>query len=1003
MKAPPVSDLPIGTVTFFFTDIEASTRLLQHLGDAAAAQVFDDHRRLLRAAFESGGGRELQDQGDGFLVVFQSAHDAVHSAVAAQRDLDTHPWPTGASLRVRIGLHTGEPTSAAGGYVGLDVHRAARICSAGHGGQILMSETTRSLVEHDLPPGVSLRDLGAHRLKDLTRPEHVFQLVVPGLPADFPPLKSLDALPNNLPVQLTSFIGREREIGQIKNLLATARLLTLTGSGGAGKTRLAFQAAAELLGDFTDGVWLVELGSLTDPTLVPQRVASTLGVHEEPGRPLIETVSAFLYPKSLLLLLDNCEHLLPVCAQLAHTLLRKCPHLRILTTSREALGMEGELAYRVPSLSLPDPQHLPSLDGLTQYEAVRLFIDRAFLSDPRFVVTSSNAAPVAQVCHHLDGIPLAIELAAARVRVMSAEQIAARLDDRFRLLRGGSRTAPPRHQTLRAAIDWSYDLLSEKEKVLLRRLSVFAGGWTLEAAEAVCAGGGVEAIDTVDLLTQLADKSLVSVETQDKESRFRLLETVRQYSKDRLLESGEGSEVRWRHREWCLGLVEKAERELHGPGQQVWLGQLEIEHDNLRAAMAWSKTQEDGAELGLRLAMGLWWFWSVRGYWSEGRQWLEGMLAANDSSPAATRTTAFNRAAVLAFRQGDYQGAKALYEESLALSRKLAHRHGIASSLHNLGLIAMHQAEYEQATPVLEESLTLFRELGDQQGIAASIHQLGFVAMHQGDYDRATALLEESLSLFRGLKNIVETAASLSNLGVVARYKGDHGRAEALLHESLALSREIGDKGAIASALRNLGAVAWHEGEYGRATALLDESLVLCRELGDKGGIAAALQNLGFIALHQGDYARAAALIDESLVLSRELGDNVGIAASLSMQAMVARYQGNAERAATLYRESLALRWKLGEKRGIAECLEGLAEVARAQRQAERAARLFGAAEALREAIGAPLPPDDRARYGRQPAVWSGMDEGEVAAASARGRAMTLEQAIGYALRVEAS
>src|SRR6516225_8299379 len=464
-----------------------------------------------------------------------------------------------------MGLHTGEAISSTGDYIGLDLHRAARICSVGHGGQILVSETVKVLISPDPPADASVWDLGVHRLKDLRDPEHLFQVVHPDLAADFPSLKSLDARPNNLPIQLTSFIGREREKAEVGRLLFISHLVTLTGSGGAGKTRLALQVAAEGLEEFPDGVWFVELAALSDPNLVLKAVASVLSGLEQPGPVMTETLADSLRGKSMLVVLDNCEHLVEVCAHLADALLRGCPNLRILATSREALGVTGETVWRVPSLSVPDPQHLPPLDGFKEYDAVRLFIDRAVASDPQFAVTISNAPAVAQVCHRLDGIPLALELAAARVRVLAVEQIATRLDDRFRLLTGGSRTAVLRQRTLRATMDWSFDLLSQEERALLRRLSVFAGGWSLEAAEAICSGNGVAASDILDLLTQLVDKSLVITETQSGEARYRLLETVRQYGWERLVESKEAAKIRTRHRNWYLEFAERAEPRLVGP------------------------------------------------------------------------------------------------------------------------------------------------------------------------------------------------------------------------------------------------------------------------------------------------------------------------------------------------------------------------------------------------------------------------------------------------------
>ncbi len=558
-------DLLTGTVTFLFTNIEGSTELLQRLDDRRYGEVLAEHQRLLRAAFQEEGGQEMDTQGDAFFVAFPRASNAVAAAVAAQLAITAHPWPEGVQVRVCIGLHTGEATIADSRYVGLNVHRAARICAAGWGGQILVSRATRDVVTHDLPPGVILRGLGEHRLKDLQRLEEIFQLLHPDLPTDFPPLRSLDVLPNNLPHQVTSFIGREWEMAEVKRLLPTTRLLTLTGPGGCGKTRLALQVAADLLEEFANGVWLAELAALSDSALVPQAVASALGVREEPGRSLLATLADYLQPKQLLLVLDNCERLIGACAPLAAALLRACPSLKILALSWEVLGIAEEVTYHVPALSLPDLRRLPSLEHLTQYEAVRLFIERAADALPTFAVTNQNARAVAQVCYRLDGIPLAIELAAARVKVLSVDQIAGRLDDRFRLLTSGSRAAPPRLQTLRATMDWGYDLLSEKERMVLRRLAVFAGGWTLAAAEAVCAGDRVEGFEVLDLLTRLVNKSLVSAEEQGEETHYRMLETVRQYAREKLLESGEADVVRGRHRDWDQRMAERADPELHGP------------------------------------------------------------------------------------------------------------------------------------------------------------------------------------------------------------------------------------------------------------------------------------------------------------------------------------------------------------------------------------------------------------------------------------------------------
>ncbi|HEX9532289.1 MAG TPA: tetratricopeptide repeat protein [bacterium] len=908
--------LPTGTVTFLFTDIEGSSTLLQRLGDRRYAEVLEEHQRILRDAFAKGNGQEIDSQGDSFLVAFSRARDAVATAVAAQQSLTEYPWPDGASLQVRMGLHTGEPISRTDRYVGLDVHRAARIGAAGYGGQILLSDAVSSLAGRDLPPGVSLRDLGNHRLKDLREPEHLLQVVHPNLPAAFPPLKSLNILPNNLPVQLTSFIGRGHEKAEVRKLLSTTRFITLTGSGGAGKTRLALQVAAEALEEFPDGVWLVELAALTNPSLVPKAVASALGIPEpeQPGRMLTETLADALRGKSVLVVLDNCEHLVPACAHLTTDLLGTCPNLRILATSREALGVTGETTWRVPSLSVPDLQRLPPLDHIAEYEAVRLFIDRAVTSAPQFAITRDNAPAVAQVCHRLDGIPLAIELAAARVKVLAVEQIAARLEDRFRLLTGGSRTALPRQQTLRAAMDWSYDLLSEQERTVLRRLSVFAGGWTLVAAEAVCSGDGVEASAILDLLAQLVDKSLVGVETKGNEARYGLLETVRQYGLDRLMESEKALIVRRKHRDWFLELVERAERELRGPRQILWLDRLENELDNLRAALEWSMKEAPAA--GLRLAGELQWFCQIRGHLSEGRKWLEDtLLIASDASPPV-RAKALWGVGQLSWPQGELELAGTVLRKSLTLWRELGDKRGMATALHTLGHVAENQADYGHANTHFEESLLLFRELGDKWGISWSLNCLGHVALTQGDDSRAKPLFEESLALCRETGDKWRTAYTLRNLGNVAGMRADYQRAMSSLDEGLALSRDVKDKYSIVACQNALGKIALKLGNHERAMTLFKESLTLRRDFADRRGIPECLEGLAGVAGGQAKPILAARLLGAAEIMR----ETIGTPLPPSDGAEYARQVSAA--GAALGQEGLAAAWAEGRAMSLEQAIE---------------------------------------------------------------------------------
>jgi predicted ATPase/class 3 adenylate cyclase len=593
--------LPTGTVTLLFSDIEGSTRLLQQLG-AGYEMLLADCRLLLRRAFQAHHGQEVGTQGDSFFVAFARATDAVSAAVEMQRALAGHAWSNGVTVRVRMGLHTGEPQLSAEGYVGLDVHHAARIMSAGHGGQVLLSHTTRDLVEHDLPGAVSLQDLGAHRLKDLQHPSHLFQLIIAGLPANFPPLRTLGSSLNNLPVQFTPFIGREQEVSAVQHLLQRVgvRLLTLTGPGGTGKTRLGLQVAAELSEVFPDGVFFVNLAPISDPALVVSTIAQTLGVKEVADQALLDLVKTFLREKQMLLLLDNFEQVVGAGVHVI-ALLAACPKLKVLVTSREVLHVRGEQEFAVPPLSLPDPKHLPDLLALSQYEAVALFIQRAQAVNPEFQVTNANAPAVAEICVRLDGLPLAIELATSRIKVLPPQALLARLGQRLAVLSSGARDVPARQRTLHNTIQWSYDLLSAEEQRLFQRLSVFVGGCTLEAAEAVCTVDSDQAMDIVDGVASLVDKSLVrQTEQEAEEPRLLMLETIREYGLECLAKSGALEQTRYAHAAYYLQLAEKAEPHLRSVQQSGWLARLDSEHDNLRAALRWLLDHEE-LEMAMRL------------------------------------------------------------------------------------------------------------------------------------------------------------------------------------------------------------------------------------------------------------------------------------------------------------------------------------------------------------------------------------------------------------------
>jgi predicted ATPase/class 3 adenylate cyclase len=859
-------ELPTGTVTLLFTDIERSTRLLERLGDRYV-EVLEVHRRLMRAAFARCNGREVVTEGDAFFVAFAKASEAVVAAVAGQRALAAHPWPDGVTLRVRMGIHTGEPIVVAQNYAGLDVHRAARICSAAHGGQVLLSQTTRALLGGELPCGVGLRDRGEHRLKDLTDPQRLYQLVIPGLPTDFPLLRTLGPQATNLPAQVTGFVGRQRELAEARRLLerAEVRLLTLTGPGGTGKTRLAIQAAAELVEAFPDGVIFVGLAPVTDPGLVVPAIAQALGAREAAGQSLLESLAEQVGDRRLLLVLDNFEQVL-AAAPVVVELLGACPQLKVLVTSRAALHVSGEQAYPVPPLSLPDQRDATDLQGITASEAVMLFMERAQAVNPSFALTDANAPVVAEICRRVDGLPLAIELAAARSRLLSPRALLARLERRLQLLKGGARDLPARQQTLRATIDWSYALLEAGEQTLFARLAVFAGGCAMEAAEVVCDLDG--GLDVLAGLEGLVDKNLLQPrDGPDGDPRVVLLETVREYGLERLAERGEADAVARRHVDYYLGLAERAEPELLGPRQGAWYERLEADLDNLRAALAWSLGHRE-AEVTARLAASILPFWVSRSHANEGLRWLDGALKHRGSlsQPAL---------------------AKALTAKAF--------------------LLLQVEANPEQANTLLEESLALFQELGDTTWTVRVVSLLGLAAVRAGDLDRGVALREQALVLARDGADEFNLAMALQNLGSSLLKVGDYARARALFDESLALSRSVGEPEGIGLALWGLGMVALAEGHHRHASSLLEEALTLARKLGHLSSAASCLADLGVVALHETDYGRAAALFEEGLRLAPQLEGELVIAQCLWGVAVVAAAQGQPGRAVCLWGAAAAL------------------------------------------------------------------------------------------------
>ncbi len=950
-------ELPTGTVTFLFTDIEGSTKLAQQYPESMPG-LLARHNEILNQAVESHNGFVFQVVGDSCAAAFHNANDAVNAALEAQRKLHNEAWAP-SPIKVRMGIHTGaaqlqieSKDTPCSGYATLALTQ--RISSAGHGGQILLSQAAENLLRGQLPKDATLRDMGEKNLKDIFLPERIYQLNVPDLPSEFPALKTYEKTRHNLPLQLTTFIGREKEVEQIKKRLEKNHLVTLTGWGGIGKTRLSIQVASELLPEYPIGVWLVELAPLTDPALVPQSVCAALGVTPEGGTSPLDALINYMRAKKILLVVDNCEHLIDACAQLCDSLLHACPDLRIITSSREALGIEGENAHRVPSLSLPDPKS--GLHVIERSESVKLFMERAAALLPEFEMTEVNAPAIAQICKRLDGIALAIELAASRVKMLNVEQIATRLDDAFRLLTGGSRTALPRQQTLRALIDWSYNLLSDEERTFLRKLSIFMGGWTLEGAEEVCGNS-----DALDLLTHLVDKSLVSVDLEHgDEPRYYLLETIRQYAREKSTESGESGNSHKRHAAYFFQLAQKAKPELNGPNQQVWFERLEQEIDNSRFALNW--LLENDIEVAVQLASGLFWFWHTYCYWSEGREWYQRFLKDQDEQnhlPVIMKAQVLSEAGWLAADDMDTNQSMLLSKQSLALYREVGNRHGMAMALNTLGWIAYYLNDYSHATTLGKESLNLYQELGINSKFESELTLLGCIARAQGYYDQAMELFKESLKWARDVGGKAEIAYSLSQLGFVAWYQGDLEQAAILTEESLQLSREIRLGWNVAETLNTLGDIARTRGEYEQASRFYDESNVIWERLGHKREIGYLLYSRGWLARLQGDYIHASSFFTDGLRLWQEVGD----------------------------------------RRHTAECLEGLAGVELGFCKAELSAKLMGTAEIIREETSSPLPPVDRANYELDvAALRSQLGESNFTTAWAEGRAMTVDQAIELAL-----
>ena len=842
------------TLTFLFTDIEGSTALLKRLGEDVYAEVLAEHHSLIRSYLATHGGKEVSTDGDGFFAVFSSPRGCASAVIEMQRAIAAHEWADGEQLRVRMGVHSGEASDTSAGLVGLEVHRAARIAAVAHGGQILLSATAAALVRDRLPAGASVRDLGLHRLKDLGRPEQIFQLQGEGLEFEFPPLRSLDnpELPNNLPAQPASFVGRDVEVAEVRRLVGSARLVTLTGAGGCGKTRLALQVAAELLDGSGDGVWLVELASVSEQGAVPVAISEVLGIASRAGRPVLDTLLDALELQYVLIVLDNCEHLIEACADVANAILLRCPRVHLMATSREPLGIGGETIYRVPSLSLPNAEG-GDISAAEQSDAVALFVDRARAQGSECTLDEETGPLVVSICRRLDGMPLAIELAAARLRSMSLESLNDRLDQRFRLLTGGSRSALPRQQTLRATVEWSYSLLNNSEQSLLRRLSVFAESFDLEAAEEVCCLQDVEEFDVDDLLGSLVDKSLVVTEPSGGKARYRMLETIRQFAAERLVESDEveAAAIGAAHASYYLSLAELAAPHLFGPEQGRWFARLDADEANLQRALEHSTTERDGTERALRFGVALQRYWRVRG--GRNEEAIRLLTSVLERPEAQADTKLFAAALVtVAFVSSDITAALLAGERAVQIARQLDDDLLLIWSLGHLCAKCYFGGDPKRGLPLGKEAVARARLLGDEVLLANSL-RMYLLCSKIIDPARSEELFTEAISCAERSGDQYCIAHIENNAGVYALEEGNIPAARSHFEEALRVSHAIGYVNHY-QPIVNLGEVLREEGDHEGARSKFQDGLRILRRVGDRSGIAGANLWLAYLAVDSGDW-----------------------------------------------------------------------------------------------------------------------------------------------------
>jgi predicted ATPase/class 3 adenylate cyclase len=928
-------------VTFLLTDIEGSTRLWEEHGEAMGASL-QDHDRILRDAVEAAGGRVVKTTGDGLLAAFDDAGCAVLGAIDGQRSLARNTWGATGPLRVRMALHTGPAEERDADYFGPAVNRVARLLAIGHGGQVLLSGTAATLIRDDLPAGLELRDHGEHRLRDLDRAQRVFSVLAPDLPHDFPPLRSLGAFGTNLPSQLTSFVGREHELAEVRELAEGHRLVTLIGTGGTGKTRLMLQAGAELLDRYPNGVWLVELAALTDPVRVVPQMSRSLGIADDPDRPALDTLTDYCRSKSLAILLDNCEHLVVAAAEAVEHVLAACPDVSVIATSREALGAPGEVVFQVPSLGLPeDGSSTRTLAEVGASEAVRLFVERAAAVEPGFVLSPANAGPISEICRRLDGIPLAIELAAARVTVLSPEEIAAGLNDRFRLLTGGRRTALPRQQTLQALVDWSWDLLTPDDQRLLARLSVFTGGWTLEAA-AVVAGtddepatspSAVSRMATLDGLSRLVDRSLVLVEHAET-TRYRMLETIRQYARERLIGSGTMQVIRDRHLACFLDLALSAEPGLRGQEMISWLRRLDAERENLLSAIDWGS--EADAERAVRMTLALVQYWRARAGGPESVELLTRAADLARGLPRASGDTTDREVLVsltlsaAAFAQAMWGSAPAAIEfadDALARARATGDARALAEAYTAATVHAVFSGRMEDGRAAFQEALKRQGEGGDPVMIISLQGMSAMEAAMGGDAANVEASVAEIMETARRSGNPQALAFAALNAGRSLGYVGRLDEARPWFSEALERYEEMGDRRMMLVARSDLAHVLRANGALEEAEDRYRETLRGWHHLGHRGAIAHQLESLGSVSQSRAEPLRAARLLGAAEVLREQSGSVMLDFERAAYEPMVAGVR------AALGEVAFAAAWADGRAMGLDAAVElALAELGPSER-----------------------------------------------------------------------